>query len=150
MSTLTDRIESVASAKGVPVQVIVDALIAACKRSIHKAYGNDLDVEIGLRDGVLEAFAFKEVVRDDQAITNPRRQIHLSKARAQDPEIILDDEYGEPIDVRSLERKACEPGQLERLFERHRKDREKHTSLTMPQKLESRIDAPEKAGYING
>ena len=119
MSALTERIEVVAYAKSVPVQAVTDALIAACKASVTKAYGKDLDVEIGFTDGHLEAFAFKAVIPDSQSLTNPARQIHLSKARAEDPDVTLDDEYGEPIATESLERKACEPGQLEKLFERY-------------------------------
>lgn len=119
MSALTERIEVVAYAKSVPVQAVTDALIAACKASITKAYGKDLDVEIGFTDGHLEAFAFKAVIPDSQSITNPARQIHLSKARAEDQEVTLDDEYGEPIATESLERKACDPGQLEKLYDRY-------------------------------
>lgn len=119
MSALTERIEAVAYAKSVSVQAVTDALVAACKASVTKAYGKDLDVEIGFQDGRLEAYAFKDVIPDNQSITNPARQIHLSKARAEDPEVSLEDEYGVPIATESLERKACEPGQLERLYERY-------------------------------
>jgi len=139
MSALTERIEAVAHAKGVPTQAAVDALIAACKRSIHKAYGADLDVEIGLREGVLEAFAFKEVLPDNQSITNPARQIHLSEALKEDPEVTLEDEYGVPINIESLTEKALEPGRLEQIFERHGnggkpKPKEKRTAA--PQNIE--------------
>lgn len=119
MSTLTERIEAVAYSKGVPPQAVTDALVAACKASITKAYGKDLDVEIGFTDGHLEAFAFKSVIPNTQSITDSARQIHLSDARKEDPEVTLEDEYGQPITTDSLERKACEPGQLERLFERY-------------------------------
>lgn len=139
MSALTERIEAVAYAKSVSPQAVTDALIAACKRSIHKAYGADLDVEIGFADGVLEAFVFKDVIPDDQSITNPHRQVHLSAARKEDPETTLEDEYGVPISVESLARKALEPGQLERIFDRHRngcKPKPKEKRTAEPQNIE--------------
>lgn len=119
MSALIDRIASVARSKGVSDQAVVDALVAACKASIGKAYGTDLDVEVGFTDGRLEAFAFKEVIPDDWSVVNSDRQIHLSQARKYDTDVTLEDEYGIPLSVESLERKACEPGQLEKLFDRY-------------------------------
>lgn len=119
MSELTERIEEVAAIKSVTVQAVTDALIAACKSSILKAYGKDLDVEIELADGHLTAYAFKSVIPDNQSLTNSARQIHLSKARAEDPEVTLDDEYGEPINIETLAKKVLDPGQLESLYDRY-------------------------------
>lgn len=119
MSELIKRIEEVAAIKSVTVQAVTDALVKACKASILKAYGKDLDVEIGLTDGVLEAFAFKAVIPDNQSLTNSARQIHLSKAQAAHPEATLDDEYGEPINIDTLAKKVLDPGQLESLYDRY-------------------------------
>lgn len=120
MSALTDRIAGVAAARGVPDQAVIDALVKAVKASIAKAYGRDLDVEIGFdAEGSLEVYAFKEILPDEQSLTNPHKQIRLADARKSLPDLDIGDEYGQPIDVAALERKALEPGRLEKLFERY-------------------------------
>jgi len=120
MSALTDRIAGVAAARGVPDQAVIDALVKAVKASIAKAYGADLDVEVGFdSEGSLEAYAFKEIIPEGQSLTNPHKQIRLAKARKSLPDLDVGDEYGEPVDVAALERKALEPGRLEKLFERY-------------------------------
>lgn len=120
MSALTDRIAGVAAARGVPDQAVIDALVRAVKASIAKAYSPDLDVEIGFdADGSLEAYAFKEILPNEQSLTNPHKQIRLADARKSLPDLDIGDEYGQPIDVAALEQKALEPGRLEKLFERY-------------------------------
>src|SRR5574343_1909432 len=110
----------VAAARGVPDQAVIDALVKAVKTSIAKAYSPDLDVEIGFdAEGSLEAYAFKEILPDGQSLTNPYKQIHLADARKSLPDLDIGDEYGQPIDVAALEKKALEPGRLEKLFERY-------------------------------
>ena len=71
--------------------------------------------------------------------TVSHRQIHLSAARKEDPETTLEDEYGVPISVESLARKALEPGQLEQIFDRHRngcKPKPKEKRTAEPQNIE--------------
>jgi len=130
VSALTDRIAGVAAARGVPDQAVIDALVKAVKASIAKAYSPDLDVEIGFDDdGSLEAYAFKEIIPDGQSLVNPHKQIRLADARKSLPDLDIGDEYGQPIDVAALERKALEPGRLEKLFERYSNGRkEKRTA----------------------
>jgi len=130
MSALTDRIAGVAAARGVPDQAVIDALVKAVKASIAKAYSPDLNVEIGFdAEGSLEAYAFKEIIPDGQSLVNPHKQIRLAKARKSLPDLDVGDEYGEPVDVAALERKALEPGRLEKLFERYGNGRkEKRTA----------------------
>jgi len=120
VSALTDRIAGVAAARGVPDQAVIDALVKAVKASIAKAYSPDLDVEIGFdAEGSLEAYAFKEIIPDGQSLVNPHKQIRLADARKSLPDLDIGDEYGQPIDVAALEKKALEPGRLEKLFERY-------------------------------
>lgn len=130
MSALTDRIAGVAAAKGVQDQAVIDALVKAVKASIAKAYSPDLDVEIGFDgEGQLEAYAFKEIIPEGQSLTNPHKQIRLTDARKSLPDLDVGDEYGEPVDVAALERKALEPGRLEKLFEQYSNGRkEKRTA----------------------
>ena len=131
MSALTDRIAGVAAARGVPDQAVIDALVKAVKASIAKAYSPDLDVEIGFDadEGSLEAYAFKEIIPDGQSLVNPHKQIRLADARKSLPDLDVGDEYGEPVDVAALERKALEPGRLEKLFEQYSNGRkEKRTA----------------------
>src|SRR5574343_990517 len=110
----------VAAARSVPDQAVIDALVKAVKASIAKAYSPDLDVEIGFdAEGSLEAYAFKEIIPNEQSLTNPHKQIRLADARKSLPDLDIGDEYGQPIDVVALEQKALEPGRLEKLFERY-------------------------------
>ena len=138
MSALTDSIAGVAAARGVPDQAVIDALVKAVKTSIAKAYSPDLDVEIGFdAEGSLEAYAFKEILPDERSLTNPHKQIHLADARKSLPYLNVGDEYGEPVDVTSLEKKALKPGRLEKLYERYGGNgRPKRT--TEPQNAEHR------------
>jgi len=148
MSALTDRIAGVAAAKGVQDQAVIDALVKAVKASIAKAYGADLDVEVGFdSEGSLEAYAFKEIIPEGQSLTNPHKQIRLTDARKSLPDLDVGDEYGEPIDVAALEKKALEPGRLEKLFERYgngngtgngKPKRTKQKRTTEPQNAEHR------------
>lgn len=129
MSALTDRIAGVAAARGVPDQAVIDALVKAVKASIAKAYSPDLDVEIGFdAEGSLEAYAFKEILPNEQSLTNPHKQIRLADARKSLPDLDIGDEYGQPIDVAALEQKALEPGRLEKLFDQYGNGRPKRTA----------------------
>ncbi len=138
MSALTDRIAGVAAARGVPDQAVIDALIRAVKASIAKAYSPELDIEIGFdADGSLEAYAFKEIIPEGRSLTNTHKQIRLAEARKSLPDLGVGDEYSEPVDVASLEKKALEPGRLEKLFEQYGNGRKKKRTVE-PQKIEGR------------
>ena len=139
MSALTDRIAGVAAARGVPDQAVIDALVKAVKASIAKAYSPDLDVEIGFdAEGSLEAYAFKEILPNEQSLVNPHKQIHLADARKSLPDLDIGDEYGQPIDVVAVERKALEQGGLEKLFERYGNGNGRPKRTTEPQNAEHR------------
>jgi N utilization substance protein A len=94
-------VEAVSNEKEVQPEVIFQALEAAIAMATKKKHGTDIDVRVSIdrKTGDYQTFRRWEVVEDtDQGLEFPYRQIPLSAAREQNPDIQVGDFVEEPID----------------------------------------------------
>lgn len=84
-------VDAVSNEKGVEERIIFEALEAALASATRKRSGKDIEcrVHIDRETGDYETFRRWEVVADDEVQEFPLRQITLSAAQVEDPEIEL-------------------------------------------------------------
>ncbi len=100
-------IEQVGKEKGIPKDIIIEALEEAVLSASKKKFGSHLDLEAKYNPdlGEIEIFRFKTVVEDTE---DPDMEISIEEAREQDPECILGDSIGIKMDTSTLGRIAAQ------------------------------------------
>lgn len=94
-------VDAVSNEKDVTPEVIFQALEAALAMATKKKHGADIDVRVSIdrKTGDYQTFRRWEVVEDtDEGLEHPYRQIPLSAAREQDPNVEVGDYIEEPIE----------------------------------------------------
>ncbi|HIG39861.1 MAG: transcription termination factor NusA [bacterium] len=84
-------VDSVSNEKGVPKEVIFEALELALATATKKRYGEDVElrVQIDRESGEYETFRRWQVIEDDAEMEFPTAQITISAALVDEPEIQL-------------------------------------------------------------
>jgi transcription termination/antitermination protein NusA len=100
-------IEQVGKEKGIPKEIIVDALEEAVLSASKKKFGSHLELEARYNEelGEIEIFRFKTVAEN---VEDPDMEISLEDAREHDPECIIGDSIGIKMDTSSLGRIAAQ------------------------------------------
>ncbi len=100
---MLQTIESVSNEKGVPKEVIFEALELALATAAKKRYSDEaeLRVQINHVTGEFETFRAWAVVSDDEEIENPEAQLTIAEAREKDASLQAGDVY--EIQVESVE-----------------------------------------------
>lgn len=82
-------VDAVSNEKGVDEEIIFDALEAALASATRKRSGKDIEVRVQIdrESGDYETFRRWEILEDDAEQEFPLRQITLSAAREEDPEL---------------------------------------------------------------
>lgn len=93
-------VESVSLEKGVPQDVIFEALELALATATKKQYPEDADIRVVIdrETGEYESFRRWKVLADDEEMETPDREFTVAQARALKPEAVADDYVEEPID----------------------------------------------------
>ncbi|QEP43639.1 transcription termination/antitermination protein NusA [Ectothiorhodospiraceae bacterium BW-2] len=95
-------VEAMSNEKAVDKEIIFSAIESALASATKKRYGNDIDVRVAIErsSGDYETFRRWEVVDDSQTqiLEIPQRQITLSAAREDAPQIAVGDYVEEPIE----------------------------------------------------
>ncbi len=93
--------DALAREKNVDPEVVFGALEAALAHATKKRFQDDIDVRVRIdrHTGNYEAFRRWEVLPDDAEIEHPARQIHLSEARARDPNVELGGHIEAPLEA---------------------------------------------------
>ncbi len=93
-------VDTVSNEKAVHKSVIFEALESALASATRKKHGGDIDVRVAIDHdtGDYEAFRRWEVVDDDAEQESPTRQISLSGARSEDPDVQVGDFIEEPME----------------------------------------------------
>ncbi len=94
-------IDAVANEKGVPREVILEAMEAALASAAKKSYHDqDVNVRVSIhpKDGSYETFRQWEVVADDVVMESPDRQLRLMDAIDDNAEAAVGDVVEEPIE----------------------------------------------------
>ncbi len=94
-------LEQVAREKGLPLKVIVEAMITAIELAARKRDKAKFDVEYDEANGTIRLFEIKEVV---ETVTNPRLEIDLAHARKMKSDVVLGDEIYIERDISDLGR----------------------------------------------
>jgi N utilization substance protein A len=96
-------VEAVSNEKDVPREIIFEAMEAALASATRKKMGGDTDARVAIdrATGDYQAFRRWEVVEDPEEgeLEAPERQIALSEARRENPEIEAGDFLEEPMDI---------------------------------------------------
>jgi N utilization substance protein A len=100
-------IEQVGKEKGIPKDIIIEALEEAVLSASKKKFGSHLDLEAKYNPdvGEIEIFRFKTVVED---IEDPDIEISIEEAKEQDPEVMVGDSIGIKMDTSTLGRIAAQ------------------------------------------
>lgn len=93
--------------KGIPRDDMISAIVTAIKGAAARGVnaGQELKIEISPRTGALKAWAQLTVV---DSVSDPKREIHLEKARITDPESQLGDAVFREVDPSGLGRIAAQ------------------------------------------
>ena len=102
-SDLNRVIDAVVKERGVPREVIVEALEAAMLTAARKKLGLQYDIEAQYNDelGEVELFQFREVV---EVVEEEAKEILLDEARKLDPECEVGDDLGEKVEAKNFGR----------------------------------------------
>ncbi|OAG27507.1 transcription termination factor NusA [Thermodesulfatator autotrophicus] len=93
--------------KGIPREVIIEALEEGMKAAARKKFGSQaiIDAQYNEETGEIEVYRFREVV---EKVENPETQISLEEARKLDPNVQVGDEVGTVVDIRDMGRIAAQ------------------------------------------
>ena len=93
-------VDSVSNEKGVPKEIIFDALELALATATKKRYGEDVElrVQIDRESGEYDTFRRWQVIEDDAEMEFPTAQITISAAQVDEPEIQLGDHVEEEVE----------------------------------------------------
>jgi transcription termination/antitermination protein NusA len=97
----TAALQEIESTRGVSRERILEALVEGVQAAWEKTNGSgvELEVEINLQSGIIEAFLVKRVV---EAVIDPKVEIILDRAREFNAEAELGDTIDLPADISSL------------------------------------------------
>ncbi len=93
-------VESVSNEKGVPEEIIFEALELALASATRKRYSEEVELRVQIhRDtGEYDTFRRWEVVPDDAEIEFPDAQMTLTEAREKNPDLEVGDFYEIPVE----------------------------------------------------
>ncbi len=93
-------VDTVSNEKGVDERIIFEALEAALASATRKRHGSDIEVRVAIdrETGEYKTFRRWEVIEDDQEQEFPFRQITVSAAQVEEPELQLGDYTEEEIE----------------------------------------------------
>ena len=104
-SELGRLIDQVSKERGIEKQIVINSIVQGLLSAARKKYGTyrDIEVKYNEKNGQLELYEFKEVVKDDQFIDD-QIEIKLSEALIMDPEAQVSDQIGVPLQAKDLGR----------------------------------------------
>ncbi len=103
-------VEAVSAEKGVPREVIFEALEAALASATRKRHAEEIEVRVAVdrESGDYETFRRWMVLPDEEEIENPAAQFHLAEAREHDPEVEVGGFVEQPMESIAFGRIAAQ------------------------------------------
>ncbi len=100
-------VEQFSKEKGIPREVIIEALVEGMKAAARKKFGPRaiIDAQYNEDTGEIEVYRFRRVV---EKVEDPETEISLEEARQYDPNVEVGDEIGTQVDIRELGRIAAQ------------------------------------------
>ncbi len=104
---LKKALDQISKDKGLDRDMLIDTLEDAVRTSVHRKYGEDMDIEVSYNEetGEIEVYHFKIVTEE---VESPTEEISLEEARQHDPSVQLDDEMGFRLKIEDLGRIAAQ------------------------------------------
>ena len=104
---LKKALDQISKDKGLDRDMLVDTLEDAVRTSVHRKYGEEMDIEVSYNEetGEIEVYHFKIVTEE---VESPTEEISLEEARQHDPSVQLDDEMGFRLKIEDLGRIAAQ------------------------------------------
>ena len=104
---IVEAIQLLLKEKDIEKSTFEDIIQGVFLSAIKKIYGSsdNFDVIFNMERGDIEIYCRKEIV-EDGAIENPVMQIEISRAREEDPDFLLGDEYVDIINYRKFGRRT--------------------------------------------
>ena len=105
LSNLSRVIGQVSKEKGVSEAAVVDSIVQGVLSAVRKKYGTyrDIEVKYNEREGELELFEFKKIVKDDE-FEDELIEIKYSEAKDLDPSAHIGDQVGMRLELKDLGR----------------------------------------------
>jgi len=102
-----ENIKSIARARGVKFDYVIESLAEALKNGVKRKYGKDTESEVSVNKstGEIKIYIVKKVVEN---VENSSREISLDEARKKKADYNIGDEMRTPIDISGLGRTAIE------------------------------------------
>lgn len=91
--------EAVSNEKGVAPEVIIEAIEAALASAAKKKHGGDIEVRVSIdhKTGEYETFRRWEVIADDEEMETDERQVFVTEAQKETPDLEVGDFIEEPM-----------------------------------------------------
>ncbi|OGC39098.1 transcription termination factor NusA [candidate division WOR-3 bacterium RBG_13_43_14] len=106
-SMIIEHIKSIARARGVKFDYVIESLAEAIKSGVKRKYGKTVESEVVVNKstGEIKIYIVKKIV---DAVTDPGREITLDEAREKNPDLEIGDDYRILTDLVELGRTAIE------------------------------------------
>jgi N utilization substance protein A len=106
-SLIIEHIKSIARARGVKFDYVIESLAEAIKNGVKRKFGKEAESEVAINKstGDIMIYLIKMIVEN---VTNSEKEISLDQAREKNPEAQLGDEYRQSIEIGELGRTAIE------------------------------------------
>lgn len=125
---LIQLLEQIAREKGLPVKVIVEAVISAIELAAKKRDRSKFDVEYDEASGTLHLYVIKHVV---EQVTDPKCEIDLASAKKMEPTVEIGDEVYVERDISDLGRISAQ--KAKQIISQKVKEAEKYKMYEMYQ-----------------
>ncbi len=104
---IIDNIKSIARARGVKFDYVIESLAEALKNGVKRKYGKDTESEVTVNKstGEIKIYIVKKIV---EKVENTSREISLEEARQKKADYNIGDEVRTSIDISELGRTAIE------------------------------------------
>jgi len=105
LSNLSRVIGQVSKEKGVSESAVVGSIVQGVLSAVRKKYGTyrDIEVKYNEKEGELELFEFKKIVKDDE-FEDELIEIKYSEAKDLDPSAHIGDQVGMRLELKDLGR----------------------------------------------
>lgn len=125
---LIQLLEQIAREKGLPVKVIVEAVISAIELAAKKRDRSKFDVEYDEASGTLHLYVIKHVV---EQVADPKCEIDLASAKKMEPTVEIGDEVYVERDISDLGRISAQ--KAKQIISQKVKEAEKYKMYEMYQ-----------------
>lgn len=104
---IIENIKSIARARGVKFDYVIESLAEAIKNGVKRKFGKDTESEVSVNKstGQIRIFIVKKVVEE---VTEPMKEISLTEAHEKDANYQVGDDYRIPTSLAELGRTAIE------------------------------------------